>query len=213
MNFGDFFHDIARKVPGQSWLSSTRGGDIVSGGLFRGLERNNWRFPVGHDTSSFDDLAGAGASSSHGLRNLARGTGALFGGGALYGAYDGAGAAAGEGAGGASEVGYGFPLAEEAGGAGAGGQLSGPGASMGWQDYLRRYGQEGMNLLSSGDAGGSRGTPEDSSMIAPIPIHDEFAQSRSELPAGLLELLLAQQASNGGDTHEARSYASSRGLA
>lgn len=188
MNLGNLLHDWGSKIPGHSWLSGSVLGDVVTGGLARGAERNNWRAPFGHDTSSFDDIFGAGASRTEGGRNLARGVGAAFGGGALL-------KALGVGAAGASEVGQGFPLAEEAGGAGAGGQLSGPAASMGWQDYLRQYGRQGSNLLSN--MGGMPGQqfsspympPIDNSMILPPP---QQQPSYSDLPPGLMTMLLAQ---------------------
>jgi len=193
MNLGNLLQSWGRKLPGHSWLSDSFLGDVVSGGTSRAMERNQWRFPVGHDTSSFDDIAGAGASRTHGGRNLARGIGALFGGGALYSALGG-GSAAGS-AGGASEVGYGFPLGEEAGAGGvaAEGQLSGPPSSMSWQDYLIRYGRQGANLLSN-NAGQSGGQPYmppiDNSMILPPPPPGQ-EDSLSSLPPGFLTMLLA----------------------
>lgn len=195
MNLGSLLQSWESKIPGHNWLSDSFLGDVITGGLARGAKRNDWRAPFGHNTSSFDDIFGAGASRTEGGRNLARGVGAAFGGGALYGALGGGSAAAGEGAGGASEVGYGFPLAEEAGGAGAGGQLSGPAASMGWQDYLRQYGRQGQNLLSAFGQGaqGQQFSPPymppiDNSMILPPPQEPSY----SDLPPGLMTMLLAQ---------------------
>lgn len=190
MNLGDFFQDLARKVPGQSWLSSTRLGDIIGGGSWRALERNKWSAPWGADTSSFDDLFGAGASSSHGLRNTARGVGALFGGGALWKALAGVGAAAGE-AGGGGAGGMGSQGLE------GGGTTIFPGegtteAGTPWWDYARQYGRQGANLLSNSmnnmPGGQPMPYPEDNSMILPQPQQPSF----SDLPPGLMTMLLAQ---------------------
>src|SRR5882762_115355 len=109
MNIGDWLQGMAEKMPGNKWASSTSLGSAATGGLPAALTRNHWSFPTGHDTSSFDDLAGAGSTGSRTFRNAARGTGAAFAGGGLYKLLAGLGA-------GASQVGEGFPLAEEAGG-------------------------------------------------------------------------------------------------
>ncbi len=188
MNLGDLFQRLGEKVPGHSWLSDSFLGDVVTGGLARGAERNDWRFPSGHDTTSFDDIAGAGASRTHGGRNLARGVGSLFAGGGLYRLLAGLGSAAG-----ASEVGQGLPLAEEAGGSAAEGQLSGPASSpgLGWQDYMR-YGRQASNLLSNMNMPGGQPMPVppqmDEGMIMPPPQEPSY----SALPPGLMTMLLAQ---------------------
>lgn len=65
-----------------------------------------------------------------------------------------------------------------------------------------------------GFAGNAASMPEDNSMIAPIPVHDEFQNQGNQVPAGLLAMLLAQQ---GGQPDEPQGYQqpyiSARGLA
>lgn len=195
MNLGNFLQDWGRKIPGHNWLSDSFLGDVVTGGLARGAERNHWSMPFGHDTSSFDDIFGAGASRTHGGRNLARGIGALFGGGALYSALGGGSAAAGEGLGEAGGGGTGLGAGTGALEGGGVGEASGsPG--LGWQDYFR-YGRQGSSLLNSmGGMPGMGGQqfsppympPVDNSMILPPPQQPSY----SELPPGLMTMLLAQ---------------------
>jgi len=197
MNLGTILQSLGQRIPGHDFLSGTRMGDVITGGLARAVERNHWSLPFGHDTSSIDDLAGAGASSSPNLRNLARGVGALFGGGALYGAYGGGSAAAGEGVG---ELGGGGGGGMESQGLEGSGTAPGGGSGssgLGWQDYLN-YARRGMSLMNqfggTGAAGGGMGTggyPVDNSMILPPPPPPQ-EDSLNSLPPGFLSLLLAQ---------------------
>lgn len=153
MNLGDMMQKLGRKIPGHNWLSNSFMGDVVTGGLARGAERNNWKAPFGHDTSSFDDIFGAGASRTHGGRNLARGVGAAFGGGGLYALMGGGGAAgagAGEGLGEAGGGGTGLGAgsgALEGGGVAEGGGSSSGGSSV--MDWIRR-GQQASRLVGGG---------------------------------------------------------------
>lgn len=190
MNLGDLFQDWGRKIPGHSWLSDSFLGDVVTGGLARGAERNQWQLPFGHDTSSFDDIAGAGASRTHGGRNLARGVGSLFAGGGLYRLLGGLGAAAGEGLGEAGGGGAGGSLGTGALEGGGIGEASGVPEGTPWWDYARQYGRQGMNLLSNMPGGQPMPIPPqmDEGMIPPPPQEPSY----SDLPPGLMTMLLAQ---------------------
>jgi len=145
--------------------------------------------------------------------------GAAFGGGALL-------KALGVGAAGASQVGEGFPLAEEAGGPAVEGQLSGPAAEAApasWQDYLRRYGRQGMNLLSnmpggSSGAGGAGSAlaiaSQDNSMIEPLKAIDPFAEHDSQsISPEILAMLLNPRWSDHASEQSSGPYISSGGLA
>lgn len=194
--FGDFLQNVAHDIPGNRWASTSRLGDILTGGIARAANRNEWHLPgFGSDQTSIDDLAAVGTGNSSLYRSIARGAGAGFGGYGLASLFGGGSAA--------SQVGEGFPLAEEAGGSGAEGQLSGPTGSESstLSDYLRRYGRQGMNLLSRmGNSGGNTAgvaASADNSMIAPIPIQDLFAEPHSgEISPALMALLLSQHSSH-----------------
>src|SRR5437879_9662065 len=111
----DILHDWGQKMPGNNFFANNRLGQFMSGGIPGAIQRNDWRGPfTTSDQTSIDDIAGMGSQGSRGIRygsRLAGAIAAMIGGGAYAGA------------GGASEVGQGFPLSEEAGGAGAAGQL------------------------------------------------------------------------------------------
>lgn len=102
VNIGDSLHNLGEHIPGNEFFAGTRLGQLMTGGVAAGARRNNWRAPFGHDTSSFDDIFGAGTSGSPTLRNTARGAGATMGIGALFGAAGGAATEGAEGAGGAA---------------------------------------------------------------------------------------------------------------
>lgn len=141
--FGNFLQDMAQKVPGNNF-AQTRLGDVLTGGVARAINRNQWNIPRGSDSNSIDDLAAVGSGNSSRYRNTARGVGGLFG---LWGLGTAAGGLGGGSGAGASEVGQGFPLAEEAGGSGAGGQLSGPSQGSSIMDWINR-GRQGGSLLN-----------------------------------------------------------------
>lgn len=127
VNVGNSLHNLGESVPGNNFFAGTRLGQIMTGGVAAGVQRNNWRLPFGHDTSSFDDIFGAGTSGSPTLRNVARGAGATMGIGAIFGAGAGAEAGAGEGTSAGAGAGY---TAEGEGGNAAyyGGDAAGAGA-------------------------------------------------------------------------------------
>lgn len=178
-----FHGDPGRFGNVQRW--SDMPGSPVS--LMHAISANDWTHPYGSE-NSFDRFAGGGSSGQPWARGAGRTVGTLAailtGGGALSG-----------GESGASEVGSGFPLSEEAGGAGPEGQLSGPSGSSGTSlaDYLRRYGRQGANLMSrmgQGGGGGRAASVEDNSMIAPIPIADPYAESAQGISPEIMALLL-----------------------
>jgi len=196
VNLGDFFQDVAQKIPGNKWASTSRLGDVLTGGLARAINRNEWRLPgYGSSQTSIDDLAAVGTGNSSRYRSIARGVGSLFGG---YGLYALLGGAAGAGA------------AGEAGGGGVGGSVGtgalegggiGPAAGEGaidasspsWMDYLQRYGRQGANVLSTGmgqQPGQPYMPPMDNSMILPPPPKAQ-EDSLGSLPPGFLTMLLA----------------------
>jgi hypothetical protein len=152
------------------------------------ISANDWTNPYGSE-NSFDRFAGGGSSGQPWARGIGRTVGTLAailtGGGALSG-----------GESGASEVGSGFPLSEEAGGAGPEGQLSGPSGSgaSNLTDYLRRYGRQLMNLTSRMQRGQQQQTQVGDGiyggLIPPMVQPDPFAETQ-QLPPGLMALLIA----------------------
>jgi len=140
--FSDWLQERAQFVPGNRWASENRLGDVLTGGVARAVNRNEWQRPrLGSDQTSWDDLAAVGTGNSERYRDVARlgglamggyGLGALFGGGsAATGAGESFGLTGMEGAG--------------AAGAGAGGASSGAagaGASSGinWGQLFGRGG-------------------------------------------------------------------------
>lgn len=196
MNLGTFFQDLAQKIPGNNF-AQTRLGDVLTGGVARAINRNDWRLPgYGSDQTSIDDLAAVGTGNSRLYRGTARGVGSLFGllglGSAL--GLGGEAGAAGEAGGGGAGGSVGTGAAEGSGtsaGAGEGATEAGTeGTSL--ADYLQRYGRQGANLMSRmGQSGGGMSAPvEDNSMIAPIPIADPYAESAQGISPELMALLL-----------------------
>src|SRR5258706_3783222 len=79
-NFGKFLQDMAQKVPGNNWASTSRLGDVLTGGVARAVNRNEWKMPSLHgDQTSIDDLAAVGTGNSSRYRNAARQVGMGFG--------------------------------------------------------------------------------------------------------------------------------------
>src|SRR5258708_5876321 len=79
-NFGDWLKDEAGKIPGNKWASSSRLGDVLTGGVSRAINRDQWNIPsMRGNQTSIDDLAAVGSGNSSLYRNTARGVGALFG--------------------------------------------------------------------------------------------------------------------------------------
>src|SRR6266849_6380024 len=96
-NFGKFLQDMAQKVPGNKYASTSRLGDVLTGGVARAVNRNDWRIPSLHgNTTSIDDLAAVGAGDSTRYRNIARQVGLGFGAHGMNSVF-GTGAAAGVG--------------------------------------------------------------------------------------------------------------------
>ncbi len=102
-NAGNILHDLAQQIPGNKFASETRVGDVLTGGVARAVNRNNYKIPgFGSGQTSIDDLAAVGTGDSKTYQKIARGVGALFG---LYGAaVGGGGGAAGEAAAPTGEV-------------------------------------------------------------------------------------------------------------
>ena len=121
--------DMAQHIP-LNTFAQTRVGDILTGGVARAANRNDWSLPgsSGSDQTSWDDLAAVGSGNSAFYRNTARGVGALFGASALFG---GAGAGAGEGAAGGTGLTTGGAGAAEGMGGGAGLTTGGGGSAAG----------------------------------------------------------------------------------
>lgn len=196
--FGHFGDEINK-------LAQTRLGDVLTGGVARAANRNDWRMPgsrSGNEQTSWDDLAAVGTGNSSLYRNVARGVGAGFGAWGLGTLFGGGAASSGSGSG-ATQVGEGFPLAEEAGGSGAdGGQLSGPtGSGSTLSDLLSRYGRQGANALSRMGGTGtpsSAGVPAaDNSLIAPT-VPTQTADANSGMTPQMMALLLAAMNQRGG---------------
>lgn len=78
-NFGKFLQDMAQKMPGNKF-AQTRLGDVLSGGIVKAINRNEWKMPSLHgDQTSIDDTAAVGSGDSSTYRNIARQVGMGFG--------------------------------------------------------------------------------------------------------------------------------------
>src|SRR5258706_1922349 len=79
MNIGTSLQHFAQKLPGNN-AAQSRVGDILTGGVARAVNRNNWRIPSVHgDQTSIDDLAAVGTGNSSKYRTAARTAGIGFG--------------------------------------------------------------------------------------------------------------------------------------
>lgn len=171
-NFGDWMQRTAKKIPGNSF-AQTRLGDVLTGGIARAANRDDWRVPgfrSGNTQTSWDDIAGVGTGNSKIARNTARGVGLAFGGyglGALFGGGGAAAGAGGEAGAGGAGAGAGAGAGVASGSAGVGttgsgvGQAAGEGAvnadsSPSIMDWINRARQGASLLNSSGGGGGSQ---------------------------------------------------------
>ena len=74
MNIGTSLQHFAQKLPGNN-AAQSRVGDILTGGVARAVNRNNWRIPSVHgDQTSIDDLAAVG-TGNRGPKGKARSAG------------------------------------------------------------------------------------------------------------------------------------------
>ncbi len=183
MNLGELLHNLGQKMPGNNFFSNNTFGRLISGGIPAAVQRNNWRIPRPGDQTqtSIDDIAGMGSANNNFIRQASRGAGLAMGGYGLGTLFGGGGAAA-TGYEGLPEAGYPTSAPAEYGG----------GTGGGWQDYLRRFGGRGANMLSNmGGLGGAlAGSP--TPQLQPIqPIQTYRDPLESEFPAGLMALLMA----------------------
>lgn len=150
---GDFFSDTFAQAKSHEpdWIQNLPSMPGTPQSLQDAFIKNKWNDPFG-DQNSFDIFAGGvghpAGSENPWARGIGRTVGSIFGAGSLYGA--GAGSSAGSGA---TEVGAGYPLAGEAGGAGASGQLSGPGMTAASSEASSGGGINWSKLFSPGGAG------------------------------------------------------------
>lgn len=191
--FGDFLSDISSQIKSHEpgWVQDlpSMPGSLQS--LQDAMIKNKWNSPFGGDQNSFDIFAGGvghPAGSEHPwARGVGRTAGTIFGGNALYGLGS---SALGGSAGGATEVGAGFPLAEEAGaagGAGSGGLLSSSGASGGGSGFNWR------NLFSSQGGAGNQGI---GALMMLLNANQQRRDANTPLMSGADEQNIVQQGTN-----------------